>query len=64
MSKSEKLVYFLAAVIGAVVGGQFGGLLGVFGAFAMVAGVGFADMVLTLHEIDDDDGSGHPHQAF
>jgi hypothetical protein len=48
MSKGEKLVYFLAAVIGAVVGGQFGGLLGVFGAFAMVAGVGFADMLLSL----------------
>ena len=64
MSKGEKLVYFLAAVIGAVVGGQFGGLLGVFGAFAMVAGVGFADMLLALHEMDDDHGGGYPHQSF
>ncbi len=64
MSKGEKLVYFLAAVIGAVVGGQFGGLLGVFGAFAMVAGVGFADMLLAFHEMDDDHGSGYPHQTF
>jgi hypothetical protein len=64
MSKGERLVYFLAAVIGAVVGSQFGGLLGVFGAFAMVAGVGFADMLLTLHEMDDDHRSGYPHHTF
>ena len=64
MSKGEKLVYFLAAVIGAVVGSQFGGLLGVFGAFAMVAGVGFADMLLTLHDVDDDHRGGHPHHSF
>jgi hypothetical protein len=64
MSKGEKLVYFLAAVIGAVVGSQFGGLLGVFGAFAMVAGVGFADMLFALHEQDDDHGGGYPHQTF
>ena len=64
MSKGERLVYFLAAVIGAVVGSQFGGLLGVFGAFAMVAGVGFADMLLSLHEMDDDHWSGYPHHTF
>ena len=64
MSKGEKLVYVLAAVIGAVVGGQFGGLLGVFGAFAMVAGVGFADLLLALHETDDGHRSGYPHQTF
>ena len=64
MSKGEKLVYFLAAVIGAVVGSQFGGLLGVFGAFVMVAGVGFADLLLTLHEVDDDHRSGYPHHTF
>jgi hypothetical protein len=64
MSKGERLVYFLAAVIGAVVGSQFGGLLGVFGAFAMVAGVGFADMLLSLHEMDDDHRSGYPHHTF
>lgn len=64
MSKGEKLVYFLAAVVGAVVGSQFGGLLGVFGAFVMVAGVGFADMMLALHEMDDDHGREHPHQTF
>ena len=64
MSKGEKLVYFLAAVIGAVVGGQFGGLPGVFGAFAMVAGVGFADMLLALHDMDGDHRSGYPHQTF
>lgn len=64
MSKGERLVYFLAAVIGAVVGSQFGGLLGVFGAFAMVAGVGFADMLLSLHEMDEDHRSGYPHHTF
>jgi len=64
MSKGEKLVYFLAAVIGAVVGGQFGGLLGVFGAFAMVAGVGFADMLLEFHDMDKDHGGRHTHQPF
>jgi len=64
MSKGEKLVYILAAVIGAIVGSQFGGLLGVFGAFAMVAGVGLADMLLTLHDVDDDHRGGHPHHSF
>lgn len=64
MSKGEKLVYFLAAVIGAVVGGQFGGLLGVFGAFVMVAGVGFADLLLALHETNDDHRGVYPHQTL
>ena len=64
MSKGEKLVYILAAVIGAIIGGQFSGILGVFGAFAMVASVGFADMLLALHEIDDDHSGGYPHQTF
>jgi len=64
MSNGEKLVYILAAVIGAIIGGQLSGLLGVFGAFAMVASVGFADMLLALHEIDDDYSGGYPHQTF
>ena len=52
MSKGEKLVYILAAILGAIFGSQFGGLLGVFGAFAMVGTVGFADMLRELHQAD------------
>ena len=52
MSKGEKLVYILAAILGAIFGSHFGGLLGVFGAFAMVGTVGFADMLRELHQTD------------
>lgn len=62
MSRGEKLVYLLAATLGAVFGGQFGGLPGIFGAFAMVGTVGFADMLLEFHQMDKDTGGRSSHQ--
>jgi hypothetical protein len=52
MNGYEITAYLVAALVGGAIAGHIAGLIGIFGVFAGVAAIGFAEMLVVLSRVE------------